>query len=112
MPKQKTIEWEKKFDKLFIMPPYFQPTEKEPIYDLDIRKQEIKSFIHSLLKQERERHKQAKLETARVNYEAGRREERSKLIKEIEKHPHYIRIGDGEKMFSISEILKLLKQTK
>lgn len=42
-----TTQEEKLFDELWITPNDFTPNEKEPIYDLDKRSGEIKSFIHS-----------------------------------------------------------------
>lgn len=42
-------EWEKEYEALFPMPPYFVPTLDEPIYDLDKRKQSIKAFISTLI---------------------------------------------------------------
>lgn len=44
-------EWCEEYDKLFPMPPEWSPTPLEPIYDLEVRKNDIKSFIQTLLDQ-------------------------------------------------------------
>jgi len=40
-------KWIKEFEKIWITPNEFVGSEKEPIFNLDIREKEIKSFIKS-----------------------------------------------------------------
>lgn len=49
--KEKIKGWEKEFDKIWITPNEFVGNEKEPVFNLDIREKEIKSFIRQILAQ-------------------------------------------------------------
>jgi len=53
--KEKIEDWEKEFDKIWITPNEFIGSEKEPVYNLDIREKELKSFIRQLLAQEKQK---------------------------------------------------------
>ena len=65
--------WEKEFDEIWITPNEFVGDEREPIFNLDIREREIKSFIRKLLSQEE------------ANWMAEIHEQKQKWLKELEK---------------------------
>ena len=106
-------EQEKAFKKVFPLPTEWQPTPNEPVYDLDIRRKEVKQFLAQELKAQREKQiaKGAKIHGEMIV--KALKQERENMIKVIERVEKSYNYKKGVRYAGFRELKReLIKELK